>query len=116
MEEKENMNAEEPRQAPASAEMNPNDKNALIAFILSIVGFCLSCGWIIGGIAGVVLGIVSLSFNTKSNGGHKKPFTIFTKIAKPVAIVSIVFGAIAIVGYTIALIAAIVSGISAATI
>ncbi|MFA7032795.1 MAG: hypothetical protein WC201_04460 [Bacilli bacterium] len=116
MEEKENVNVEEPKQTPVNSGMHPDDKNALIAFILALAGFFISYGWIIGGAASIVLGIVSLNFNTKSNGGNKKPFTIFTKIAKPVAIVSIVFGAIAVVVYTIVTIAAAVGAISAASI
>ena len=103
---------QEPVQEPAEQPQDPN-KFSLITFILSVVGFVVCWGWIIGGIAGIVLGIIALKRLPNSNP-NKKPYTIFDKISKPLAIVSIIAGAIMTVVWCIYLIIAIVAGIAAA--
>ena len=99
--------AEQPQQA------NDPNKFSLVTFILACVGFVAAWMWIIGGIAGIVLGLMSLKRlpNSKPN---KKPFTIFDKISKPVAIVDIIAGACMAVLYTILFIIYIVGVIVAA--
>ena len=60
--------------------MTPNCKNALIAFIMAVVGFVIGFGWLVGAIAGIVLGILALSFLKKIDGEvEKQPFTVFSK-------------------------------------
>ena len=77
-------------------------KNTLVSFILSVVGFVVSWGWIVGGIAGIVLGAISLSLLKKVQGTvEKQPHRVFGKIAKPVAIVDIIAGAVMTVVYSI---------------
>ena len=100
--------AEEPQQQQEGG-MTPNCKNALIAFILAVVGFGI--GWVygVGCIAGIVLGIISLSFLKKIDGEvEKQPFRTFSKVAKPVAIVTIVWSAIWLVVPTILFVVTIV--------
>ncbi|HNX15850.1 MAG TPA: hypothetical protein PKO28_00530 [Bacilli bacterium] len=108
MEEKENLNVEPFEQDPAGG-MSPNDKNALVSFILALVGLFL-CETFIGPI---VLGIISLSLNKKSNGGNKKPFTVFAKIAKPVAIIDIILGPIALIIIIASIVAFVAAGLAA---
>lgn len=89
-------------EAPAPADDEQNAKKALTSFILSVVGFVLAWGWIVGGIAGIVLGAISLSMQKKIVGEvTKQPHKVFRKIAKPVAIVDIIAGAIMTVVYSI---------------
>ena len=77
-----------------------NDKNALIAFILAVVGAVVCSGWFIGGVAGIVLAAISMKFNKKGQAG-KNPFIIFQKIAKPVAIVVLILSIVLIVVWAI---------------
>ena len=103
-------------EAPASADDEQNAKKALTSFILSVVGFVVCGGWIIGGIAGIVLGAISLSMQKKIEGEvTKQPHRVFRKIAKPVAIVDIILGAISAVAWFIYLIVVIVAAVVAAT-
>ena len=115
VQEVEEVKAEEVRaeEAPAEQEggMRPESKNALIAFILAVVGFGFACAWI-AGIVGVVLGIVSLSFHKKIDRPvEQQPFKVFEKIAKIVAIVDIILGAVL---FVVALIVMIVGAVAAA--
>lgn len=87
-----------------SNEMDPDDKNTLISFILACAAVTVCAGWIIGGVAAVVLGCISLKYQALGHGGKNKPYTIFSKIAYPLAIVMIVLGAIVAVLYFILLI------------
>ena len=117
MEEENKVVEEQPvaEEKPAEQPQQANDPNkfSLVTFILACVGFVAAWMWIIGGIAGIVLGLMSLKRlpNSKPN---KKPFTIFDKISKPVAIVDIIAGAIMTVVYTIYFILAIVAAVAAA--
>lgn len=81
--------------------MPAENKCALIGFILSIVGFEISWGWFIGGIAAIVLGIVTLNQLKGAVTCEQKPFSVFKKIAKPFAIVDIVLGAFFIIMWII---------------
>ena len=110
-------------EALAEAEMDkgPVDdekdvKSALVSFILSVVGFVVCGGWIIGGIAAIVLGAISLGKLKAIKGTvEKQPHKVFSKIAKPVAIVDIILGAISAVAWFIYLIVVIVAAVVAAT-
>ena len=98
MEEENKVVEEQPAQQPQPA--NDPNKFSLITFILAVAGFVAAWMWIIGGIAGIILGAISLKRLPNSNP-NKKPFTIFDKISKPVAIVDIIAGACMAVLYTI---------------
>lgn len=93
--------------------MTPNCKNALIAFIMAVVGLCFGAGWFVGGVVGLVGGILALSFLKKIDGEvEKQPFKVFSKIAKPVAIVAIILSACMLLFwliYTIVIVAAAVA-------
>ena len=100
--EEEKVEAVEPVEAPkaeeAAAERVDDEgdvKNALISFILAAAGIIL-CET---GIGMLILGIVSLALQKKIKGKvEKKPHAVFLKIAKPVAIVDIILGALILVG------------------
>ena len=108
--------AEEPKAEGEKKPMDPLCKNVLIAFILACVSFFVSGGWIVGGIAAVICGIIALKFLKKNEGvvPEKQPFKVFALIAKILAIVGIVLGAISIVVWGIFLIIAIVGAIISA--
>ena len=115
VQEVEEVKAEEvrPEEKPAEQQggMQPNSKNALVAFILAVIGFGFSCGWL-AAIVGMILGIVSLSFQKKIQGEvEQQPFRVFGKIAKIVAIVDIILGAVL---FVVALIVTIVTAVAAA--
>lgn len=94
----EEVKAEEVReeQKPAEQEggMRPESKNALIAFILSVVGFGFA--WAsYASIVGCILGIIALVFHKKIDREvEQQPFRVFGKIAKILGIVDIIVGAI----------------------
>jgi uncharacterized membrane protein len=112
-EKKEVVQAEE---QPQQGGMTPNSKNALAAFIASVVGVCFSAGWFIGAIIGIVGGALGLSWLKKINGEvEKQPFRTFGKIAKPVSIVSLILGILSLIGWFIWLIVVIVAAVAAAT-
>lgn len=101
--------------APVQQEQvdEPSDvKNALVSFILSVAGFIVSASAIVT----IVLGAVALGILKKIKGRvEKKPHAVFMKIAKPVAIVDIILGALVTLGYIIWLIVWLVMlGIAAA--
>ena len=104
--------AEQPAQQPAQEGQNP-EKFSLVTFILACVGFTAAWMWIIGGIAGIILGVMALK-RVPQCKTEKNPYRIFNKISKPVAIVAIIAGAVMTVVYTIYLILAIVAGVAAA--
>ena len=82
--------------------MTQNCKHALAAFIASIVGLVFAAGWFIGAIIGIVGGILGMNFLKKIDGEvEKQPFKVFSKIAKPVSIVSLILGIASLVGWTI---------------
>lgn len=112
-EKKEVVQAEE---QPQQGGMTPNCKNALAAFIASVVGVCFSAGWFIGAIIGIVGGALGLSWLKKINGEvEKQPFRTFSKIAKPVSIVSLILGILSLIGWFIWLIVVIVAAVAAAS-
>ena len=111
----EEVKAEEVReeQKPAQQEggLRPESKNALIAFILSVVGFGFAWSWYVA-IVGVVLGIVSLVFHKKIDREvEQQPFRVFGKIAKILGLVDIIVGAIM---FVVAIIVTIVTAIAVA--
>ena len=110
--EAEPVEEKQPAEQPAQEGQDQN-KFSLVTFILSCVGFVVCWAWIIGGIAGIVLGAIALKRlpNCKS---EQNPYRIFNKISKPVAIVDIIAGAIMTVVYTIYLILAIVAAVAGA--
>ena len=112
VQEVEEVKAEEPKaEEQQQSGMQPNSKNALIAFILSVVGFGFAWSWYVA-IVGVILGIISLVFQKKIQGEvEQQPFKVFGKIAKILAIVDIIVGAIM---FVVALIVTIVIAVGAA--
>lgn len=89
MEEEKVVNNEQqvPAQNPAQA------KNALMAFILSLVGFGTDAIPFVS-IASIILGCIALKLNRAAAGITRKPHAIFQKISKPFAIIDIVLGII----------------------
>lgn len=115
VQEVEEVKAEEVREEEKPAEqqggMQPNSKNALIAFILAVVGFGFAWSWYVA-IVGTILGIISLVFQKKIQGEvEQQPFKVFGKIAKILAIVDIIVGAVM---FVVALIVTIVLAVGAA--
>ena len=118
--EEENKVVEEAKAEEAKAEevheekqegLASNSKMALISFILSVVGFGFAWGWF-AALVGTGLGIASLCVLKKNEPEtEQQPFKTFAKIAKPVAIVDIIAGAVM---FLIALIVTIVGVIAAA--
>ena len=92
--------SEQPKQEQQSGGMDEVSKYSLISFIFAVVGFAVCSGWIVGSIASIVLGAIAL-VRSKNNAAVKQPFKTFDKITKPVAIVTIVLGAILAVVYLI---------------
>ena len=98
----------EPVEEPKKEEQQGQDfKRALVGFILAVVGFGFACGWWLG-LIGTGLGIASLIVNRPT---EKQPFKTFSKIAKPVAIVDIILGAVV---FIIAIVVVIVAAVAAA--
>ena len=111
--------AEEEKKEVVAAEqpqggMTEQSKSALTAFILSMVGFLMSFAWLFA-IAGIVLGAIALGKGKRNDPEtQQQPFKTFGRIAKPVAIVDIVLGAIMFVVYLVVLIVTVVGAIAAA--
>ena len=102
---------EEPKHEDNGGGMQPNSKFALISFILAVLAFSFAWGWL-GALVGVGLGIASLIVLKKNvPGTEQQPFKTFAKIAKPVAIASIIIGGIM---FLVALIVTIVGAVIAA--
>jgi hypothetical protein len=85
---------------PVEEATEADNKFSLITFILAAIGFALCAEWIIGGIACLILGCISLK-RAKVAKASKNPYKVFNKISLPVSIVDIVFGALSIIGWTI---------------
>ena len=100
---------EKPEQPQQNEEMTPQTKSALTAFILACIGFIMGFAWLFS-VAGIVLGCISLN-KLKENDPEtdKQPFKTFGRVAKPVAIVDIVVGAVMFVVYLVYFILAIVA-------
>ena len=89
----------------------PNCKNALSAFIASLIGFALCSAGI-----GFIAGFIGLSFLKKINGEvERQPFKVFAKIAKPVSIVSIIVGLCMLLFWIIYVIVFVIVGVGAAS-
>ena len=86
-----------------------DNKFSLITFILAVIGFAVFEGWIVGGIASLILGCISLK-RAKVAKASKNPYKVFNKISLPVSIVDIVFGALSIIFWTIVTIINAVNG------
>lgn len=90
-------------------------KNALVSFILAMVGV----GFIWTPVVPLVLGAIASSMLKKIKGTvEKKPHAVFMRITKPVSIVEIIVGILVTIGYVVWLIVvivmAIVAGVAAA--
>lgn len=113
VQEVEEVKAEEVREEQPQQEggMRPESKNALIAFILSVVGFGFA--WAsYASIVGTILGIIALVFHKKIDREvEQQPFRVFGKIAKILGIVDIIVGA---VSFLVWIIVAIVLAVGAA--
>lgn len=87
------------------------NKDALTAFILSVIGASVGGAHIIGAIAGLILGIISLSaFASNGLKATKNPFKVFGKIGKILAIVIIAACGSLLLFYMITFISGIYSG------
>ena len=112
MEEEKVVVVEEPKEEkPAVQE---NTKGALVAFILACVSVCVAAGWFIGAIAAIVLAAISLKKLKGLGEITQNPYRVFVKIAKPVAIVGLIFGILSVIGWTIWAIVLIVTVIMTA--
>lgn len=92
---------EAPVATPAADE--PQAKAALAAFIMSIIGFCFA--WEpVGSVVGIILGAIALGKTRAAAGVVRKPHAVFNKIAKPLAIVSLIAGIVMTIVWFIVLI------------
>ena len=98
---------------PVAEVDKPEDvKKALLAFIFSVAGFVCTAGALLC----TILGIVSLVMQKKISGKvEKKPHAVFLKVAKPVAIVDVILGALVTIGYIVWIIVVIVLAAIAAS-
>ena len=108
---------EEPKQEQPAEQQNSgldeDSKYSLITFILACVGLVVCAGWIIGGLACAILGLIALG-RMKNCKAVRQPFRTFDRISKPVAIVDVVLGFVVAVAYTVKFIIDIVQAIQAA--
>ena len=80
-------------------------KAALVAFILGILGFLFP------GLVGLILSAIALKQCKKAAGVQRKPHAIFVKIAKPLAIIGLVFSIINVVCGVLAVVGGIAVGV-----
>ena len=92
--------------------MDEDSKYSLITFILACAGLVICAGWIIGGLACAILGLIALG-RVKNCKAVKQPFRTFDRISKPVAIVDVVLGFVVAIIYTITFIIDIVKALTA---
>lgn len=108
---------EEPKQEQPVEQQNSgldeDSKYSLITFILACAGLVVCAGWIIGGLACAILGLIALG-RMKNCKAVRQPFRTFDRISKPVAIVDVVLGFVVAVVYTVKFIIDIVQAIQAA--
>ena len=99
MEENKEVLVEEAQPAEAVPAQDSEDlkKKSLMAFIFSIVAFCL-CSTVI---PGIIFAAISMKFLKGAKDVQGKPHTIFNKVSKPVGIVALVFSILAGVAYLI---------------
>lgn len=83
--------AVEPVAEPVDPREGERQKNALAAFIMSIIGFCLAWEPFVC-LAGIILGAIALGKAKKGAEVEKQPHKTFVKVAKPVATVSLIAG------------------------
>lgn len=79
--------------APAPADDADLRKKSIIGLVFAVLGLAF-CETVLGGI---IFGAIGLSFSKKASGIQKKPFSIFNKVSKPVAIVAIILGALFVI-------------------
>lgn len=94
---------------PKKNEMDEESKYSLITFIITCIGASVWGGWIVGGIASAVLGIIGLERCNGRELSRKQPYRTFDRISKPVSIANIVIGCLVAIGYTIKLVVDIVN-------
>lgn len=108
---------EEPKQEQPVEQQNSgldeDSKYSLITFILACAGLVVCAGWIVGGLACAILGLIALG-RMKNCKAVRQPFRTFDRISKPVAIVDVVLGFVVAVVYTVKFIIDIVQAIQAA--
>lgn len=97
MEENKVVEEKENNTTPNQTQNDEKNKTALIAFILACVGVAVCSGWIIGGIAGIILGVLAIKKANASADVTQNPYKVFNKIAKIVGIVLVILSAILIV-------------------
>lgn len=107
---------EEPKQEQPVEQQNSgldeDSKYSLITFILACAGLVVCAGWIVGGLACAILGLIALG-RMKNCKAVRQPFRTFDRISKPVAIVDVVLGFVVAVVYTVKFIIDIVQAIQA---
>ena len=107
---------EEPKQEQPVEQQNSgldeDSKYSLITFILACAGLVVCAGWIVGGLACAILGLIALG-RMKNCKAVRQPFRTFDRISKPVAIVDVVLGFVVSVDYTVKFIIDIVQAIQA---
>ena len=86
-----------------SKELDQASKEALTAFILSLIALSLCPAWLFGGVSSIILSSISLSKCEEGKESTVQPYRTFAKIAYPVSIVALIFGIIVTVGYGISL-------------
>ena len=95
---------EEPKQEQPVEQQNSgldeDSKYSLITFILACAGLVVCAGWIVGGLACAILGLIALG-RMKNCKAVRQPFRTFDRISKPVAIVDVVLGFVVAVVYTV---------------
>ena len=87
-----------------SQPMDEESKYSLITFIIACIGASVWGGWIVGGVACGVLGIIGLQRCNGRELSKKQPYRTFDQISKPVSIANIVIGFVVAAIYTIKLI------------
>ena len=93
---------EEAKEEPKAVENNEEtNKNVLVAFILACVSLTVCAGWILGGIAAVITGLLSLNRQKDIGEVKQHPYKVFIRIAKPVAMVGAILGLVLAIVYTI---------------
>lgn len=83
-------------------------KAALVAFILGVLGFLFP------GLVGLILSAIALKQCKKAAGVQRKPHAIFVKIAKPLAIIGLIFSILGVVAIVVGAMVGIGLGIAAA--
>ena len=104
---------EELVEEPKEEQKQENTSAALAAFILVCVASVVLAGWIIGGIAAIVLSIISQNKQKEAGEITTQPYRVFMKISEIAAKVLIPLGAVVAIAYTIVAIVDVVQKIAA---